>query len=237
MATRTFNASLACRGNLCRHGGLAPMKTFILFALFASSALAGDWITIFNGKDLTGWKPNTQPEAFTVVDGTIRTHATQSYAHLFYVGDGSPDAGRFKNFELEATVRSEPNSNSGIYFHSDINCGEGPRLKLTKGYELQLNSAAKEKRKTGSLYAVVDLAESPVDEAQWFKVRLRVEGRRIAIFVNDKQTVDYTETDGDKRPKGFGGRFLNPDGGSIALQAHDPDSTFYFKDLRIRRLP
>ncbi len=218
------------------------MKTLALVlsatCLFDCSAPGADgWQVLFNGKDLAGWKPNTQPEAFTVVDGAIRTHATQSYAHLFYIGDGSAGAGRFKNFELEATVRGEPSSNSGIYFHTDIACGEGPRLKLTKGYEVQLNSTAKEKRKTGSLYAVVDLAESPVDEAQWFKVRLRVEGRRITIHVNEKQTVDYTEVDGDTRPKGFEGRFLSPDGGSIALQAHDPDSTFYFKDLRVRRLP
>ncbi len=199
---------------------------------------AGDgWVELFNGKDLAGWKPNTQPEAFAVVDGAIRTHATQPYAHLFYIGDGSADAGRFKNFELEATVRGEPSSNSGIYFHTDIACGEGERLKLTKGYEVQLNSTVKEKRKTGSLYAVVDLAESPVDESQWFKVRIRVEGRRIVVHVNDQQTVDYTETDGAPRLKGFAGRLLNPKGGSIALQAHDPDSTFYFKSVRVRRLP
>jgi hypothetical protein len=205
--------------------------------ILSSSTFAGEWLALFNGKDLTGWKPNTQPEAFTVVDGAIRAHATQPYAHLFYIGDGSPEAGRFKNFELEATVRSEPNSNSGIYFHTDMATCEGPRLKPTKGYELQLNSAEKEKRKTGSLYAVIDVAESPVDESQWFKVRLRVEGRHITIHVNDRQTVDYTEKDGDPRPKGFEGRFLNPDGGSIALQAHDPASTYYFKDVRIRRLP
>lgn len=208
------------------------------FVLFAGLARAGDdWIPLFNGQDLTGWKANTQPEAFTVVNGAIRTHAPKPYAHLFYVGDGSPDAGRFKNFELEATVRGEPNSNSGIYFHTDIASGEGPRLALKKGYEVQLNSAVKEKRKTGSLYAVIDLAESPVDETQWFKVRLRVEGRRITVYVNDRQTVDYTEKNGDPRPKNFEGRFLHADGGSIALQAHDPDSVFSFKDVRIRRLP
>jgi len=208
----------------------------VLIAL-ACPASAGDWIPLFNGKDLAGWEPNTQPEAFTVVDGAIRAHATQSYAHLFYVGDGSPEAGRFRDFELEATVRGELHSNSGIYFHSDIASGEGPKLKLAKGYELQLNDTVKEKRKTGSLYAVADLSASPVDETQWFKVRLRVEGRRIQIFVNDRQTADYTERDGDPRPKGFEGRFLDPRGGSIALQAHDPDSVYYFKDLRIRRLP
>jgi hypothetical protein len=216
---------------------ITRLLAHLLPLVLASTALAGDWLTLFNGKDLNGWKPNTQPEAFAVIDGAIRARATQPYAHLFYVGDGSPEAGRFKNFELEATVRGEPNSNSGIYFHTDIASGEGPRLNLKRGYELQLNSAVKEKRRTGSLYAVVDLAESPVDETQWFKVRLRVEGRRITIHVNDRQTVDYIEKDGDPRPKSFEGRFLCPDGGSIALQAHDPDSTFYFKDIRIRRLP
>lgn len=216
---------------------LLLLRVIPLFLCAVSALAADDWMELFNGRDLTGWKPNTQPEAFTVVDGAIRTHATQSYAHLFYVGDGSPDAGRFKNFELEATVRGEPSANSGIYFHTDIGSGEGPRLKLTKGYEVQLNSTAKEKRKTGSLYAVVDLAESPVDETQWFKLRIRVEGRRIVVHVNDKQTVDYTEPDNAPRLKGFEGRLLSPDGGSIALQAHDPDSVFYFKSVRVRRLP
>jgi hypothetical protein len=211
---------------------------FALTLALSFSAFAEDgWTSLFNGKDLTGWKPNAQPEAFSVVDGAIRVHATESYAHLFYVGDGSANAGRFKNFELEVVTRGEPSSNSGIYFHSDINCGEGPKLKLTKGYEMQLNNTEKEKKKTGSLYTVKDLAESPVDETKWFKARVRVEGKRIQIFINDKQTVDYTEEEHPQRPKGFEGRLLDPNGGMIALQAHDPGSTYYFKEVRIRRLP
>jgi hypothetical protein len=205
--------------------------------LHANAIAAEGWVELFNGKDLSGWRPNTQPEAFTVVDGAIRARATKPYAHLFYIGDGSPEAGRFKNFELEATVRGEPVANAGIYFHTDIASGEGERLKLTKGYEVQLNNVPKEKRKTGSLYAVVDLAESPVDETQWFQVRIRVEGRRIVVQVNDKTTVDYTETDGAPRLKGFEGRWLSPEGGAIALQAHDPESVYYFKSVRVRRLP
>ncbi len=207
------------------------------FALSLSAFAEDGWISLFNGKDLTGWKPNAQPEAFTVADGAIRAHATESYAHLFYVGDGSPHAGRFKNFELEAVVRGEPSSNSGIYFHSDINSGEGPKLTLMKGYEMQLNNTEKEKKKTGSLYAVVDVPVSPVDETKWFKARIRVEGKRIQIFINDKQTVDYTEEANPQRPKRFEGRLLDPNGGMIALQAHDPGSTYYFKEVRVRRLP
>jgi hypothetical protein len=64
-----------------------------------------------------------------------------------------------------------------------------------------------------------------------------VEGRRIVVHVNDQQTVDYTETDATPRLKGFEGRLLDPVGGMIALQAHDPASTFYFRDERVKRQP
>ena len=39
------------------------------------------------------------------------------------------------------------------------------------------------------------------------------------------------------RRKGFEGQFLDPDGGLIALQAHDPESTLYFRNVQVRRLP
>lgn len=104
-------------------------------------------------------------------------------------------------------------------------------------YEVQLNSSLKGKRKTGSLYAVVDLDKSPVDETKWFKVRVRVEGERITVHVNDERVVDYTEPADVKRPPGRAGRLLDPRGGAVALQAHDPKSVFHFKDVRVRRLP
>jgi len=108
---------------------------------------------------------------------------------------------------------------------------------LAKGYEIQLNSTEKEKRKTGSLYAVVDLDKSPVDESQWFKVRIIARDKQISIQLNDKTMVDYTEPENVVRPAERAGRKLNPEGGAIALQAHDPGSVFYFKSVRIRPLP
>ena len=133
---------------------------------------------------------------------------------------------------------SNPNfdSNSGIYFHADY---EAPNAQhhLANGYEVQINSTKIEKRKTGSLYAVVDLTKSPVDELQWFRVRITVQGQRILVQLNERTVVDYTEPENVKRPPDRAGRKLNPKGGAIALQAHDPGSTFYFKDIRIKRLP
>jgi hypothetical protein len=203
----------------------------------ASESAASDWLSLFDGKTLSGWKTNTLPDSFSVVDGTIRARATGESSHLFYVGNGEAAEARFTDFELELVARSEPGSNSGIFFHTDIRSGDGLRKShLSKGYEVQLNSSAIEKRKTGSLYDVVDLAESPVDESAWFRVRVRVQEKRVVIHVNDRQVVDYTEPDNVQRAANRAGRRIDPNGGMIALQGHDPKSTFYFKDIRIRRL-
>lgn len=212
------------------------------FVLAAQTVLATEngWRELFNGRDLTGWKANADAGAFVVVDGAIKAHAThpKNRGHLFFVGQRSDGLELFKNFELEAVVRGEPGSNSGIFFHTDMETRDGV-LHLKNGYEMQLNSSKTEKRKTGSLYDVVDFDQSVVDEANWFTVNIRVQDQRIVIQVNGKTTVDYTEPPGvvAQRSKERKGRVLRPEGGAIALQAHDDKSTFYFKSIRVRPLP
>lgn len=208
--------------------------------LTTAAAAEGGWRELFNGRDLAGWKANADAGAFTVADGALKAHAThpRNRGHLFYTGARTEGLEHFRNFELEAVVRGEPGSNSGIFFHTDMETRDGV-LHLKNGYEVQLNSAEKEKRKTGSLYAVVDLDKSPVDETQWFTVAIRVEGRRITVRVNGRTTVDYTEPPGvaAQRPPERKGRVLRAGGGAIALQAHDDKSTFFFKSIRVRELP
>ena len=191
------------------------------------------WRELFNGKDLNGWQANVRPDSFTVQNGLLRAHGRSGMSHLFFVGDTGDDVA-FKNFELIAVARSEPNSNSGIFFHTDRELRGGKYLN--KGYELQLNSSKKEKRKTGSLYGIVNLDKSPVDETDWFTVRLRVEGKRIRVFVEGEQVVDYTEPDDPVREKKRAKRLIDPVGGALAIQAHDPGSVFYFKQIRVREL-
>jgi hypothetical protein len=214
-----------------------PILRLLGTLLVAASAHAeGEWQSLFNGKDLTGWRANHFPDSWAVVNGAIRGRATQPSSHLFFTGDLS--ARRFMsftNFVLELSARGETNSNSGIFFHTSYETFSD--LRLRQGYEVQLNSTAREKRKTGSLYAVVDLQESPLDETQWFRVRITVQGKRIRVELNDRTVVDYTEPENVQRPTDRAGRKLSPQGGAIALQGHDPDSTFYFKDIRVKRLP
>lgn len=51
---------------------------------------------------------------------------------------------------------------------------------------------------------------------------------------NDKTLVEYTEPDDLACEEGMIGRFL--DSGTFALQAHDPDSRVYFRNIRVKPL-
>lgn len=209
----------------------------LLSALFAPTTSADDWVSLFNGRDLSGWRANNDPESFTVADGALRVQASgKTSAHLFYVGERQEGFEAFRNFELEAVCRAEPSSNGGIFIHTDMSIRDAQK-HLAKGYEVQLNSTAKEKRKTGSLYAVLDLDQSAVDETKWFTVRVVVRGKRITVALDGKQVVDYTEPADVVRPKERAGRVFSAAGGAIALQAHDAGSVWYFRDIRVKRLP
>lgn len=206
--------------------------------LFQARALLtpSPWLSLFNGKDLSGWKANQHPDSWQVVDGCIRANANPTTSHLFYVGQQQGHSfERFRDFVLEFEARAEGQSNSGIFFHTDFTATNEGR-KLSNGYELQLNSMDNEKRKTGSLYDIVDLDQSPVQESQWFHVRLIVRDSRILIHVNDTTTVDYSQPSNPTRKPDRIGRVLQPNGGALALQAHDPKSIFYFRNLRVKRL-
>lgn len=196
------------------------------------------WVPLFNGTDLSGWSANVDPGSFSVEQGVLKAHCTSESvrSHLFFVGDGEDDFIRFKNFELKAVVRGKPNSNSGIFFHTDLSTRD-QKLHLANGYEVQLNSAEREKRKTGSLYAIVDVTQPATDDTVWFEVHIVVRDKRIVVNINGQKVIDYTEPENPERPPNRAGRLLNPNGGAIALQAHDPDSVWYFKEIQIKRLP
>jgi hypothetical protein len=79
----------------------------------------------------------------------------------------------------------------------------------------------------------MDVAPAPDDE--WFDYRIRVEGKRIQIWINGKQTVDFTEAADWTPPKGMAGRKLGT--GTFALQAHDPGCKVDYKDIKVEVLP
>lgn len=180
--------------------------------------------SMFNGKDLTGWKASEIKESFYVKDGAIVSHG-KPRSHLFYVGDDKP----FVNFELRMQVMTTPGSNAGVYFHTQYQETGWPKF----GIEAQVNTTHKDPIKTGSLYQIQNVTEAPSKDDEWFDYTIRVEGKKVTVKVNDKVVVDYTEPAGKEAGKDFT-RVL--DKGTFCLQAHDEKSIIYFRNLRVKRL-
>lgn len=185
------------------------------------------WISLFDGKTLDGWKVGDNAGSFSVDSGHIVVKGPT--AHLFY--DGPVENHVFKNFEFKAEVMTQPGANSGIYFHTVFQQGGWP----AKGYEVQVNNSQSDWRRTGSLYAIQDIKEVYVKDREWFTEYIKVQGKHIIIKVNDKTVVDYTEPDVLQRNKGQEERRIS--NGTFALQAHDPKSVIYYRNIKVRPLP
>jgi opacity protein-like surface antigen len=230
---------------------LKQLTLTALAALAFTSAQAADdgWISMFNGKDLTGWKSNEEvPGVFTVENGELKVSGGR--AHLFYVGPNGE--AKFQSFELKLKVKTTPGSNSGVYFHTQYQEKGWP----DKGFECQVNSTHTDPKKTGSLYGVINILAlldgqkepeggkhikvplAPSTDGEWFDYNIKVEGKHITLSVNGKTTVDFIEPEGwdpVKELKNMPGRKLSE--GTIAIQGHDPKSTTYYKDIFIKQIP
>lgn len=184
------------------------------------------WISLFNGKNLDGWKVGENAATFSVEQGAIKVAGPK--AHLFYVGDVENHL--FKNFEFKALVMTKPKANSGIYIHTKYQEVSWP----TQGYEVQVNNSQGDWRRTGSLYSIQDVIENYVTDDEWYTEYIKVQGKRIIIKINDTVVVDYTEPENPKREKGTVNRVLSA--GTFALQGHDPGSVVFYKDIMVKPL-
>jgi len=197
------------------------------FAQASDSESGPPWIPLFDGKSLEGWKASEHEGTFSVVDGQIRVNGMRS--HLFYTGP--VHAADFKNFEFSADVMTRPGANSGIYFHTAFQ----PTGFPAAGFEVQVaNSYKGDNKKTGSLYAVRNVHKQLVNDDEWFTMNILVRGKQVEIRVNNMLVVDYIEPDPPFRADANFQRVLNH--GTFALQGHDPGSTAFFKNIRVRPL-
>jgi len=186
-----------------------------------------EWISLFNGKDLEGWKAGVNASTFSVENGTIKVAGDR--AHLFYAGD--LENHNFKNFEFKARVMTKPGANSGIYFHTKYQEDGWPLY----GYEVQVNNSQGDWKRTGSLYGIVDIKENYAADNEWYTEYVKVEGKRIIIKINELVVVDYTEPENPLREGDGVHRVISS--GTFALQGHDPGSIVFYKDIMVRPLP
>lgn len=196
---------------------------FLLFSLSALASAADAPHALFDGQTLVGWRASADSKAWSVVDGAIR--ANGSCSHLFYQGDAKP----YKNFELTLDVKSEPGANGGIYFHTAFQPNGWP----SHGIEVQVNNTfpGADFRRTGSLLGLKDLLQSPAPDDRWFHVAISVRDRHATVKIDGKIVADYEQpAEGNDKTPVVGE-------GTFALQAHDPKSVVYYRNIEVKRLP
>jgi len=202
----------------------------------AAQTVETGFTSIFNGRDFTGWTIAGPAESFTIQDGAIVAKGQAS--HAYYTG--SVGNHRFRDFELKVDIMTRAGSNGGVYVLTQFQeTGGNARASgrfPSKGFEIQVNNSHTDRIRSGSLYHVVDvLDQSPAKDDEWFTEHIIVKGDTITVNVNGKQMVRWTQTpDWDGGREGPGRRITGP--GTIALQAHDPNSTVYYRNIRIKQL-
>jgi hypothetical protein len=199
----------------------------------AATPVADSFTALFNGCDFTGWKLPGQRKP-----SPFRTAPSSPKARRATLHDGSFRNHSFRNFEPGTQTRA--GSNGGVYVLTEYQATGGNASASgrfpSKGFEIQVNNSHTDRIRTGSLYHVSDvLDQSPAKDDEWFTEHIIVQGDTITVNVNDKRLVQWTQpADWDGGREGPGRKITGP--GTIALQGHDPNSTVYYKNIRIKPL-
>jgi hypothetical protein len=173
------------------------------------------FVPLFNGKDLTGWKVHPEGVGEWKVENGILIGSGKA-SHLF------SERGDFQNFHYRIEARINDGGNSGQYFRTQFGPG------FPKGYEAQINSTHKDPIKTGSLYGFGEknlVKDVLVKPDEWFTQEVIMEGNRIIIKLNGKQTVDFV----DEKNTYTKGHF--------ALQQHHDGSIIQVRKIEVKELP
>lgn len=184
--------------------------------------------SIFNGKDLTGWKQ--YPEMVTKFD------VTEEGAIHAQDGPGQLETeGVYGNFILQMNAKTNAeNLNSGLFFRSI------PGDKMM-GYESQIHNGIEGDDPTkpidsgtGAIFRRTVARKVVSKDKEWLTKTLVAEGAHISVWVNGYQVTDWTD---QRKPDANPRKGLRLEAGSIILQGHDPTTDVLFRNFQIQELP
>jgi hypothetical protein len=231
------------------------MKPFaLILALFALSCTpssppatqpvtkqADDWRPLFNGEDLTGWRP--------VGSAIWRVEHKEGWPGMI-VGtqDGDPKrAGnldtteQFQNFELELQFMIDEHGkyNSGVYLRNppqrgkngyQVNIGRAEAGEYTGG--IVITDAPGATPGTPTWLAKGDEKDQFRRPLDWNTLRILADGPHIVVHLNGHKVADITDTDPQRDP-----RYQQK--GMIAFQTYGAEGHagwVKFRNIRIREI-
>ena len=178
------------------------LLSVIVLILLSGFAVAQKKQSLFNGKDLTGWKIYGT-EKWYVEDGLLVCESGPDKQYGYLATDKF-----YKNFDLTVEFLQEADGNSGVFFRSTI---EGTTIA---GWQCEV---APKGNDTGGIYEsygrgwlkqIEDEKEDILKTGEWNKMQLRVVGDKVQTWLNGEPMVDFSD---EKIGQG---------NGSIALQIH-----------------
>jgi hypothetical protein len=184
--------------------------------------------SLFNGKDLSGWKVFPEKKSIYSVTPAGEINVTNGNGQL-------ESEARFADFTLQLEVFSNgKHLNSGIFFRSIP--GE-----FWNGYESQIQNGYKDDDRTkpidagtGAIYRRQNARKVVPNDFEWFTKTLVATGPHIAVWVNGYQVTDWTDTRApDPNPR----KGLRVEAGTLIIQGHDPTTNLSFRNLRAAEMP
>ena len=156
----------------------------------ASSA----WVSLFNGKDLSGWNKNGE-EKWGVENGTIFCEsAANKYGYL-------TTEKTYRDFDLRLKFKPEAAGNSGVFLRpkiTGIDPEHGPDIE---GMQVEVDPSAG--KHTGGLYESggrgwvampTEAGEKALKQGEWNDLEISARGNHIATQLNGVKIVDFTDS-------------------------------------------
>jgi hypothetical protein len=171
--------------------------TLLLVSPMAAGAAEAPWRSLFNGRDLTGWRiVGAQPRAAAyVADGALTGHMVRGTPeHTFFCTEES-----FDNFILELECFQVGGFNTGILFR----CVETPASASVRlhGYQVKIDPSPT-RRWTGGIFDDYgrnwlwlqtlehdERARSAYRFNEWARFRVEAIGRTLKVWVNGVPTA------------------------------------------------
>ncbi|GAA3568278.1 DUF1080 domain-containing protein [Snuella lapsa] len=197
-----------------KHLFLTMLSTFLI-----SGASYAQTTSLFNGKNLDGWKIYGT-EKWYVEDGLLVCESGPDKAYG-YLGTEQ----NYKDFVLTLEFKQNSNGNSGVFIRSTV---DGTKVS---GWQVEVAPPGKH---TGGIYESYGRGwlikpdpknEKVLKEGQWNKMKIKVHNAKITSWLNGVKMVDFED---EKIGSGEGG---------IILQIHSGgDVKVSWKNIKIKTL-
>jgi hypothetical protein len=188
----------------------------VLLCLLTLNSFSQKTVTLFNGKDLTGWTIHGT-EKWYVENGELvcESGPDKEYGYLSTTKE-------YKDFTLTLQFKQEANGNSGVFFRSTI---DGTKIS---GWQVEV---APLDQHTGGIYESYGrgwlIQPKPEDEKwlkqdEWNALKIRVRGDKVTTWLNGHKMIEIEDAK------------IGEGKGFIALQIHDGGGIkVRWKDIKI----